>query len=475
VLDNAETFTESVRAGEQDALDLAAFLKEGLPGTDAGLLVTSREPLGWPGEQSLLLEGLSEAEGAALFTQSAPQRGNDIQAARAAALSARLDGHPLALLLLGLAFNEAAIPLEQFIAEHETRLLDAENKYKAVDHRHRSLYASIETSTRYLSEDERALLSGLWIFQSPFLPETAAQVFTPPDLPEAEAKTHREQILDQLHTIHRRGLLLRDVETFLDGNILLYRSLPVVRLFAKHYLEQAQPIDALQARMGQAHRDLLKNIYNQIDRSGWASYLAVRCREDLETCAGWVESAEQGWYANRLGWVLQRIGDRRAGQRCLEQALAIAQGQDQNLELALLNNLAGVYRNTGQPGRALELYEQALPIRREVGDRAGEAATINNMALVYSDTGQPGRALELYEQAQPITREVGDRAGEAATIHNMALVYSATGQLGRALELYEQALPITREVGDRAGEAITWSNMAQVYRATGQPGRALEL
>ena len=35
---------------------------------------------------------------------------------------------------------------------------------------------------------------------------------------------------------------------------------------------------------------------------------------------------------------------------------------------------------------------------REVGDRAGEATTLNNMAGVYRGTGQPKRALELYEQ-----------------------------------------------------------------------------
>jgi Tfp pilus assembly protein PilF len=119
-----------------------------------------------------------------------------------------------------------------------------------------------------------------------------------------------------------------------------------------------------------------------------------------------------------------------------------------------------VYQATGQPQRALQLYEQALPLRREVGDRAGEAATLNNMAGVYQATGQPQRALQLYEQALPLRREVGDRAGEATTLNNMAMVYQATGQPQRALQLYEQALPLRREVGDRAGEAATLNGMA---------------
>ncbi len=152
VLDNAETFTEAIRSKDADAIDLAEFLRSALSGSQTSLLVTSREPLGWPGERVLALEGLSQSEGAALFFQSARKRQNNIQMAQAETLSARLDGQPLALLLLGLAFNECGISLEEFIAAYETYLLQAEDRYKEKDHRHRTLYASIEISVRYLDE-----------------------------------------------------------------------------------------------------------------------------------------------------------------------------------------------------------------------------------------------------------------------------------------------------------------------------------
>jgi tetratricopeptide (TPR) repeat protein len=80
-----------------------------------------------------------------------------------------------------------------------------------------------------------------------------------------------------------------------------------------------------------------------------------------------------------------------------------------------LNNIGAVYDGLGELGRALDCYEQALSIAREVGDRAGEAATLNNLGAVYDGLRDPGRALDCYEQALPITRGVGDRAGEAAT------------------------------------------------------------
>src|SRR5207244_3275606 len=127
----------------------------------------------------------------------------------------------------------------------------------------------------------------------------------------------------------------------------------------------------------------------------------------------YVRGLDQGYYLLRWGWILQRIGERRHGLELTEQALEIGQNQEKQLELHALNNMAGVYRGIGRPQEALTLFEQALPIWREVGDREGEAVTLNNMAVVYENIGRPQEALRLHEQALPIRREVGDRAGEA--------------------------------------------------------------
>src|SRR5215475_11778391 len=63
----------------------------------------------------------------------------------------------------------------------------------------------------------------------------------------------------------------------------------------------------------------------------------------------------------------------------------------------------------GDPDGALDDFQQALPICREVGDRAGEATTLNNIGMVYDRRGDGDSALRHYEQALPIRREVGDR------------------------------------------------------------------
>ena len=105
-----------------------------------------------------------------------------------------------------------------------------------------------------------------------------------------------------------------------------------------------------------------------------------------------------------------------------------------------------MYDGLGEPQRALEYYGQALPITREVGDRAGEAITLNNIGAVYRGLGEPQRALEYYGQALPIMREVGDRAGEAVTRYNMAMIHRAQGELDRAVAELEQVVELDRQV-----------------------------
>src|SRR5215469_9257185 len=59
--------------------------------------------------------------------------------------------------------------------------------------------------------------------------------------------------------------------------------------------------------------------------------------------------------------------------------------------------------STGSPGqhftKALEYYNQALPLMREVGDRNGEIGVLTNIGLVYEGWHKPSQALDYYLQA----------------------------------------------------------------------------
>src|SRR5205807_10239977 len=99
---------------------------------------TWRGYLEWPGEVGITddLGGLAPEDGARVFWQSAPQRAGEIDLTTAEKLSRKVEGHPLSLRLLGGAFNAITLPLQSFVEQCETYLVQAEDTYKDEVHRH---------------------------------------------------------------------------------------------------------------------------------------------------------------------------------------------------------------------------------------------------------------------------------------------------------------------------------------------------
>ncbi|MGD1804416.1 tetratricopeptide repeat protein, partial [Dapis sp. BLCC M126] len=53
----------------------------------------------------------------------------------------------------------------------------------------------------------------------------------------------------------------------------------------------------------------------------------------------------------------------------------------------------------GEKQKALDYYNQALPIIRQVGDPRGEAMTLSNIGDTYNSLGEKQKALDYYNQA----------------------------------------------------------------------------
>ena len=115
--------------------------------------------------------------------------------------------------------------------------------------------------------------------------------------------------------------------------------------------------------------------------------------------------------------------------------------------------------------QAIKKWLLALPLWRQVGDKALEATTLNNIGRVYDDLGDKQQALNYYNSSLPLARQVGDRVGEATTLNNIGLVYQALGDKQQALNYYNSSLSLKRQVGDKAGEASTLRNIGGVYRS----------
>jgi tetratricopeptide (TPR) repeat protein len=83
----------------------------------------------------------------------------------------------------------------------------------------------------------------------------------------------------------------------------------------------------------------------------------------------------QGLWADSLEWA--NVG--------LEHVRA---DENREAEETLLNNIGTVYDSLDQREQALDFFNRALPIQKEVGDRYCEGITHYNLAMTYRDQGQ---------------------------------------------------------------------------------------
>ncbi len=87
----------------------------------------------------------------------------------------------------------------------------------------------------------------------------------------------------------------------------------------------------------------------------------------------------------------------------------------------------------------------------EIGDRQGEGTALGGLGLAYTDLGEQP-AIEFFEQAIVIAREIGDQWSEAITSWNLGLVFVESGELERAVELMEVRVALEREIGHTGAE-----------------------
>jgi len=169
------------------------------------------------------------------------------------------------------------------------------------------------------------------------------------------------------------------------------------------------------------------------------------------------------------------ISQFREALQSWEQALTIYReiGYRQG-ETASLGNLGNAYRSLGQYQKAIAFHQQSLEIAREIGYRQGEAASLGSLGNAYYSLGQFQKALGFYEQSLEIAREIGYRQGEAACLCGLGAAYYSLGQYERAIAFHEQLLEMAREIGYRLGEAASLGNLGEAYYSLGQYQQATE-
>ncbi|GAA3545853.1 BTAD domain-containing putative transcriptional regulator [Amycolatopsis ultiminotia] len=486
VLDNCE-----------HVVDAAAELTELLlrTGHGLGILATSQEPLGLPGEGVFAVEPLATAEAVKLFIDRAaasapgfPRHPDPAELAAVTEICDRLDGIPLALELA--ATRVRGIGVRELAARLDARFSLLTKGRRGAPGRQQTLRAVIDWSWGLLSAPERTVLCRLAVHRDGC------------DLAAAEAVCAGDGVApEQVPDLVTR-LVDRSLVVVADGPAgIRYRLLESVAAYAAERLHEMTDADAVRERQLQHYLAVAEDAEPGLRGAGQRIWLArldaeagnlrVALDEALRpTRAGTADEAVR--LATALSWWWLLRGRLTEGARVLSTVLGTV-SPEAAPELAVLHHafalLTGDRAATpadadaiGDPvrrGRALwlrayslfsvghavaseETNALALDLFTAEDDQWGVAAALGLRAMLALARGDlAGLGRDGLRSAE-IFRGLGDRWGEMQTIPPLAALAEIKGEYREAAVRQHDGLAIARELGLQAEVAARLSGLGRL-------------
>lgn len=178
------------------------------------------------------------------------------------------------------------------------------------------------------------------------------------------------------------------------------------------------------------------------------------------------------------------IGEARYYQGQLMQAIEnykkavgidVVSGNDRTSQhITLLGNIGYFYDHLDQKVLAIDYYEQALQLARDLGDREEIAANLSNIGQLKTLQGNYEEAIQYMEEALAIDRELGDESVIATDLNTLGRLYESWGMYEKAIDYLEQALAIDERLGREDRMAIRYNSMGLVYKGWKKYDMALE-
>jgi predicted ATPase/DNA-binding SARP family transcriptional activator len=228
---------------------------------------------------------------------------------------------------------------------------------------------------------------------------------------------------------------------------------------------------------------------DQVEPGAPAFLPVVTTGMELIPCAGqWVPAFEETALIGRQvgrpqapGYIWSALGSAHQLRRDLPSAADAVRrstevfddlGDDAGLAHAL-HHLGCVERDLGQIGDARAHLQEALGLRRRLGDRRGENVTLANLGLTDAAGGDFDAGRRLTRVALAQGEEVEDGPGVAGSLLAIAVVELFAGDLALSRVLAEQAAEAFRPQGYRRLTAWTLQFAAELAVADGhyQTGR----
>lgn len=174
-----------------------------------------------------------------------------------------------------------------------------------------------------------------------------------------------------------------------------------------------------------------------------------------------------GYFTLRTPWVDWIIAYRTG--------LAAAEQQAERSGFAwLLAGLGIAYRHLRRYDDAIDSFDRALGVWRELGDRYAEAWTLGSLSITLWELERFTDALSCSQEALTLFRAVDSPYGESQALHCFGDACRGLGRYAEAIDYLQQALRLRRRIGDPGGESQILNSLGGTYRDIDELDKAEE-
>ncbi|MHA1853320.1 MAG: tetratricopeptide repeat protein [Candidatus Heimdallarchaeaceae archaeon] len=139
-----------------------------------------------------------------------------------------------------------------------------------------------------------------------------------------------------------------------------------------------------------------------------------------------------------------------------------------------LNNVGHTFYSHGRYKDALEIFQAALNVSREIGYKEGEATCLNNIARIHDSWTKSKETLQNFQKALKAAKELGNKNEEMTYLNNIGEILLYWGKIDEAMQNFQAALNIAKEMGNKSKEATYLNNIGEIFCYLGRYGEALK-
>jgi WD40 repeat protein/CHAT domain-containing protein len=123
---------------------------------------------------------------------------------------------------------------------------------------------------------------------------------------------------------------------------------------------------------------------------------------------------------------------------------------------------------------ALQPWQKALTIYREISDKENEANILQKLGNAYYCLSDYTNAIDSYSQAVALTQKLNDLERQVKNLSNLGAVYNSLADYGKALQSYNDALKLLEQNQDKKSKAEVLRGRGNAYSSQGNSDQAIQ-